>query len=98
LLEERRQARVDLQPLLHQLGQRLGAALGGQAEGGAGSESSHPGGDRPVLLSSLRRDCMAAGGAEVQASTQVRRSSPVSACPVCRSLQGLLLLRNFVMG
>lgn len=70
LLEERRRSRVDLQPLVHQLAQRLGAALAGQSAGVADRDES--GGGGPLLLSALRRECIAAGGDEVQASTQVR--------------------------
>ena len=58
LLEERRRAHVDLQPLLQQLTQRMAAAF---ASGGG-----------PVLLSSLRQECLDSGAAGTQGSTKVR--------------------------
>lgn len=55
LLEERRAARADLQPLLRQLSATAAATL---SSGSA------------ALLSELRAECVRRGGAEVQASTQ----------------------------
>ena len=65
LLEERRRARVDLQPLLQQLGTQLAQALAG-AGGGSGNSSS--GG---VSLAAVRQACLEGGGPLVQASMQV---------------------------
>ena len=65
LLEERRLSRVDLQPLLQQLSQRLAAALAGSNGSGSGS------GPGPALLSEVRRECVDSGAPGTQASTQV---------------------------
>jgi hypothetical protein len=69
LLEERRLSRVDLQPLLQQLSQRLAAALAGSSGSGSG-----PG---PARLSEVRRECVDSGAPGTQASTQVsERQAP----------------------
>lgn len=70
LLEERRRARVDLQPLLQQLSSRLAQVLASGSGGGAGSSSS--GALEAATLSAVRQACLDGGGPGVQASMQVR--------------------------
>ncbi|PRW20390.1 hypothetical protein C2E21_9022 [Chlorella sorokiniana] len=69
LLEERRRARVDLQPLLQQLSSCLAHALaGGSGSGPSGSSGS--GAAEAATLSAVRQACLNGGGPGVQTSMQ----------------------------
>ena len=84
-------SRVDLQPLLVQLSQRLAAALAGCGSTGSSTPGYGVGsGPGTALLSALRQQCVGSGATGTQASTQVGYLPPWLSLRVATGLKAVL--------